>query len=613
MSETVRIPLERIKPNPFQTRLEEDKEHVASLAADILQHDLLQAPAGRFVDPGAEVELAFGMSRLAAFRLLDAESSEPGTGPWSAMPVEIRKLTDREMFEAGLAENLKRKDLSPIEKASAMRRYMKEFDATSDDTAILFGYKDGGSVRNALSLLGLPAGVQEKLQDGTLPERAGRSMVSLAKLNPAKATDIAQKAAKGEITPVELEEEIGFAMSRNAELLSSSYQRGRVGGEWWALDEGAPAGDGHITDAMLAEGTADVVKRLKLGPGAIKRGGRTRAGMVGARERRSGALFQIADSLRQGLTTRELVELHTQPAELVDRVAHLLRPPACSACPFHSLHSGDHYCGLAPCFRAKRKGWIAAELRKVQAKRNMAGIAVHNAGADGRALGYPDHVYYDDGKSLAAAFKRWLLEKNPDLRLQEHATPDRGGHTGSAFVRLAVVGATRDRVLKAREGAKTREATRRTDWDAVRRKEQQNHRQAEALMARLAPEFAKPFESIALLSTLQLILRMVDDNGPGRGGSWRKGTRKLFEEDDPALPAKQRAQRTRVELGHYLIGWGVHWSAQGQGLAATRKAIEGLAKRVGLKLKASVLEEAVKAVAGDKSEAGGGETAEEQE
>ena len=47
------------------------------------------------------------------------------------MPLIVLDLTDREMFEISLAENLKRADLSPIEKATALRRYMDEFGATS--------------------------------------------------------------------------------------------------------------------------------------------------------------------------------------------------------------------------------------------------------------------------------------------------------------------------------------------------------------------------------------------------------------------------------------------------------------------------------------------------
>ena len=44
------------------------------------------------------------------------------------MPINVRELDDRQMFEQALAENIKRRNLDPMEQASAMKRYMDLLD-----------------------------------------------------------------------------------------------------------------------------------------------------------------------------------------------------------------------------------------------------------------------------------------------------------------------------------------------------------------------------------------------------------------------------------------------------------------------------------------------------
>jgi ParB-like chromosome segregation protein Spo0J len=83
--------LDRIQPNPWQTRTQTDEAHIKELAADILKNGLLQKPVGRLVDaagqqiptsetmamsqaavPTNSIQLAFGHNRLAAYRYLAA-------------------------------------------------------------------------------------------------------------------------------------------------------------------------------------------------------------------------------------------------------------------------------------------------------------------------------------------------------------------------------------------------------------------------------------------------------------------------------------------------------------------------------------------------------------
>ena len=120
------VDVDRIIPNPWQPRQGEDPAVVAELAASIKKNGLMQIPSARRVN--GHYQLAFGHTRLAAFKL-NGETS---------MPLFERELTDLQMFEMGVSENIKRRDLNPIEEAEAMRRYMADFDKNSVETAEFF-------------------------------------------------------------------------------------------------------------------------------------------------------------------------------------------------------------------------------------------------------------------------------------------------------------------------------------------------------------------------------------------------------------------------------------------------------------------------------------------
>jgi ParB family chromosome partitioning protein len=111
-----------IKPNPYQTRRSEDPAHVIKLADSILQHGMLQIPAGRKVTDNAGMDyyqLAFGHSRHAAYCLLD----QNGNVGFATMPLNVSELNDLEMFEQAVIENSQRKDINVIEMAHAMTLY----------------------------------------------------------------------------------------------------------------------------------------------------------------------------------------------------------------------------------------------------------------------------------------------------------------------------------------------------------------------------------------------------------------------------------------------------------------------------------------------------------
>jgi ParB/RepB/Spo0J family partition protein len=161
----------QVMANPYQTRLTEDAEHIAALAESIREVGLLQTPLARLTPEGRVAQLAFGHSRLAAWKI--AKPSE-------AFPLEIRALSDRQMSDLAAEENSRRKNLTAIETARAIQRRIDDFRLTQLEAGKPFGYQSQGAVSNLLRLLKLPEPVQASVAAGELPERLARQLVAVS-------------------------------------------------------------------------------------------------------------------------------------------------------------------------------------------------------------------------------------------------------------------------------------------------------------------------------------------------------------------------------------------------------------------------------------------------
>lgn len=163
------IAIDLIDPNPYQPRQSEDLDFVAEIAASIKENGLMQVPIGRRVN--GRFQLAFGHTRKAAF-LLNGETS---------MPLIVRDLNDLQMFELGVAENIKRRDLNPIEQAEAMRRYMDEFGKSSVEAGEFFGVAEE-TIRQKVRLLKLTGPVQAEMRSGEINENTARSLLQMQRV-----------------------------------------------------------------------------------------------------------------------------------------------------------------------------------------------------------------------------------------------------------------------------------------------------------------------------------------------------------------------------------------------------------------------------------------------
>ena len=150
-----KLPVEKIKNNPYQPRKQFDGDELAALASSVKTHGVLQPLVVRKVDDG--FQLIAGERRLRAAR-------EAGL---SEVPVHLVAFDDQQVFEAALVENIQRSDLNPIEKAQGFREYMDRYHMTQDQLGARLGL-DRTSVSNLLGLLHLHQEVQDAVRNGQL-------------------------------------------------------------------------------------------------------------------------------------------------------------------------------------------------------------------------------------------------------------------------------------------------------------------------------------------------------------------------------------------------------------------------------------------------------------
>ncbi|ENR8010652.1 ParB/RepB/Spo0J family partition protein [Listeria monocytogenes] len=165
--ETVQnIAIKDIKPNPYQPRKIFDTKAINELRDSIKIHGVLQPIILRNTDKGYEIVV--GERRFRAAK--EAKLKE--------IPAVVRDLTEEEMMELSVVENLQREDLSPLEEAESYQFLMKKLGLTQAKLAERVG-KSRPYIANFVRLLTLPEEVQVMLRDGSLSAGHGRVLLGL--------------------------------------------------------------------------------------------------------------------------------------------------------------------------------------------------------------------------------------------------------------------------------------------------------------------------------------------------------------------------------------------------------------------------------------------------
>jgi len=163
----VEIPIASIHPNPNQPRQRFDLAELATLAASIREHGVLQ--------PILVTETLDGYQLVAGERRVRA-ALDAGL---ERIPADVRELDARSQLEFALIENLQREDLDPIEAAHGFRRLVDDFGFTHEQIASRVG-RARSTVANTLRLLDLAAMVQAAIADKTITEGHGRALGGLS-------------------------------------------------------------------------------------------------------------------------------------------------------------------------------------------------------------------------------------------------------------------------------------------------------------------------------------------------------------------------------------------------------------------------------------------------
>ena len=207
---TTKVKLMDIEPNREQPRKQFDEDALAELSDSIAQHGVLQPLLVRPMPDGG-YQLVAGERRWRASRMAGL----------TEVPVVIRDLTDAQVAELALVENLQRENLNPLEEANGYKELSDKFGYTQEKISEIVG-KSRPSIANALRLLNLPEDVQEMVSEGKLSMGHARAILSLP--DDKMKTDLAKLVIQNDLSVRETER-IARNMVKEAPKKSKAKKR----------------------------------------------------------------------------------------------------------------------------------------------------------------------------------------------------------------------------------------------------------------------------------------------------------------------------------------------------------------------------------------------------
>lgn len=550
------VELDAIYNNPFQKR--QNYNNIEDLARTIAIDGLQQIPKARprLTDDG--VQLKFGHRRTAAFRWLKnhwkAAKLPDRYNGYTVMPLDIEELTDEEMYRGATIENSQRSELSPIERMEEMKGWVA-FGYTSKQIAELYPGMSDATVRGLLYFDQLIPEAKDALHKGEITQGAARALLSMSKVADKK--DIVStldriKRNDGQTLNAEEVVEEEFGSLDHVVDMWEDRRDGKPRSHWsngWLLDmKNFP---NKMLPAMTVE---DFEKVFQL----TEKHQRVWNCITTAKD--AAALVGMWES-------SDFEDDHPRAKTL----AHLLNPPACTACPFYTKIRGTHYCGMRVCFERKTIAWHREMIRA--ASKNL-GISIYDE-TDGPYLVL---------ESYETAHKTLFEKRHNDLRLiAKELITARGyfsqysfkGVEDSVFM-VVVIGETATKLATAKRGGKgtavDRTAQRRAKLFTAKRKE-------------LAWEFTLSAKAMFENVPGEICLRLNDWKYMG------VDFRPPEELDRNASDTEQDDYQRRVlvwRLTDDNMDWGEYES-----LGETADALNDLAKEWGLKMPATLKKRAV--------------------
>lgn len=162
----IKLKINQIEPNREQPRKNFDEEALQELSESIRQFGILQPLIVQERDD--YYVIIAGERRWRAAKLAGLKE----------VPVIIRKMSEQEIVEISLIENIQRENLNPIEEAAAYKRLLTEFQLKQEEVAERVG-KSRTAVTNSMRLLKLDERVQQMIMEGMLSTGHARALLSI--------------------------------------------------------------------------------------------------------------------------------------------------------------------------------------------------------------------------------------------------------------------------------------------------------------------------------------------------------------------------------------------------------------------------------------------------
>ena len=190
--EIVELPVDELRPNPYQPRKVFDEEKLQELSDSIKEHGVIQP-------------IIVKKSTIKGYEIIAGERRVKAAkrAGLLTIPAIVRDFTDQEMMEIALLENLQRENLNSIEEAMAYKSLIESLNLTQEELATRLG-KSRSHITNMLGLLNLPEEVKDLIVEGKLSQSHARVLSKMEDKN--QITQLANKIVNEDLNVRDIEE-----------------------------------------------------------------------------------------------------------------------------------------------------------------------------------------------------------------------------------------------------------------------------------------------------------------------------------------------------------------------------------------------------------------------